>query len=359
MQKNYSLFALLAAAALCSCGGESKNESAAPAEEPVAWSVESMFLANEVAKSKEVTNYGENDQIVSVDKYSIDKATKAETLTEHVIYQNGKAAYSNVFETDGTIIGHSKFTYNEAGDIVSEEIENYVESLKRIALTKRYAYEYNENGDVKVVKEQNAAPNGGWTNDYEWVYTYDAQGRITMRQDFNYKGKDRKQSCQYGYTYKEGSNQLDIVDYLFYDLKTSRLRHDSKTHYTYDKNGRVKSELVERHKANAKRDLVNSRLFTYNYNEAGQLSSSIEQKWFATDKKWQDVRTYELLYSEEGQLLSRVEAFYSNRGLRINKDVYSPAPAGRKLVAPAAPVESVKPVVDVDDKHKTDKNEED
>lgn len=361
MKKIYSAGAiLLSASALCSCGGDSKPAEVAPEETPAAWSVEMTYLSNEVAKSKEVTNYGENNEVVSVDLFSVDKTTGKSTQTDHIIYQNGKPVYSNVFGDNGTVVGHSKYAYNEAGNIVSEVISSFVTELNRIETTKRYLYEYDANGNVTLVKEQNFVINA-WVNDYEWSYTYDDQQRLTARVDFNYNGKDRKQSCQYGYIYKEGSNQIDVEDYYFYDLKTNRLRHDAKTHYEYDKNGRVKSKTIERHKANAKRDLVNSRLISYLYNEAGQITDIVEKRWNSSEKKWNNeaAKAQSFDYSESGQLLSRIESYNTNKGFRVNKDIYTPAPEGRTLVSPAAPVESVKPVINLDDKHKTDKNEED
>lgn len=358
MKKSYFFSAIcLSAAFLSSCGGEAKQEQTAPAEAPVVWSNEMTYSANEVVKSKEVTNFGENDEVVSVDKYSIDKATNELVLAEHVIYQNGKPVYSNVLESNGTVIGHNVYTYNEAGNLTLEVVETYVEGLKRVAPSQRYVYEYNENGDVTVVKEQHTIPNG-WATDYEWQYGYDAQQRLISRQDFNGDGKERKQSCQYGYSYKEGTNQLAQVDYYVYDLKTQRLRHDSKMRYEYTKEGRIKSETVIRHKANKTRDDINSRLITYTYTAAGQLDTRVEQKWNNTEKKWYDVRTAGCEYSESGQLLQNLETLYTNKGLRINKEIYAPVPEGKSLVAPSVPVEQVKPVVDVDDKHKTSKDED-
>lgn len=360
MKKIYSLGAiLLSVSALSSCGGDSKPAEVAPEEAPVAWSVEMTYLSNEVAKSKEVTNYGENNEIVSMDLYAVDKSTQQSTQTEHIIYQNGNPVYSNELNETGQVVGHTKYAYNEAGKVVSKEVQSYLPELKRIEATIRYQYEYDANGDVTAIKEQKFAK-GVWTNDYEWTYTYDAQQRLASRVDFNYNGKDRKQSCQYTYAYKEG-NLIDVEDYFFYDLKTNRLRHDAKTHYAYDKDGRVKTATIERHKANAKRDLVNSRLITYTYNNAGQVTDIIEQRWDGNAKKWRQdaAKSQNFDYNEAGQLLTRIESYNTNKGFRINKDVYTEAPEGRTLVAPAAPVENAKPVINLDDKHKTDKNEED
>lgn len=358
MQKIYSMGALCAAlVALSSCGGDSKQEQAAPAEAATVWSNEMTYLVNEKAKNKEVTNYGEGDVIVSVDKYDVNKETGAMELAEHIIYQNGIPVYSNVLNADGTVVGHSVFNYNESGKLTSEVIETYVEGLKKVAPSQRYVYEYNENGDVVSVTEQHAVPKG-WATDYAWEYKYDEQNRLSLRQDYNGTGKERKQSCQYSFKYKEGSNQFEQVDYYFYDLKTQKLRHDSKTRYEYNNQGRLKSETVIRHKANKTRDDINSRLITYVYNADGQLTDKIEQKWNNNEKKWYDVKTYNNEYNAEGQLVQAVEAYYTNKGLKISKEIYTPAPEGKSLKAAPAPLEQIKPIINVDDKHKTSKEED-
>jgi len=358
MQKYYALSALsVAMVALSSCGGESKQEEAAPAEEATVWSSKMTYLVDEKTKSEDVTNYGANDQIVSIDKYNADKETGQLILSEHIIYQNGKPFYSNVFDEKATVIGHNVFSYNEAGLLTTEVVETYVEGAKKVTPSQRYVYEYNANGDVISVKEQHTIPSG-WATDYEWIYSYDAQQRLSMRQDYNGDGKERKQSCQYLYKYKEGSNQYEQVDYYFYDLKAQKLRHDSKTRYEYTKEGYVKQETVIRHKANAKRDDINSRLISYSYNAAGQQIYRLEQKWNNSEKKWYEVKTFKSDYNKEGQLVETLEAYYTTKGLKLRKEVYSPAPEGKSLKAATAPTEQIKPIINVDDKHKTSKEED-
>ena len=358
MNKIFAFSALCATlVAATSCGG-GETKVAVPQEEPTVFSDVNNFDTNGEATGKEVTNFGANGQIVSVDKFTVDKTSKEMYQTEHVIYQNGKPAYSNVLRADGTVEGHDIFTYNEKGAITEEVIEEYNEGLKRIAPAQRYVYAYDANGDVTSVKEEKSAPKG-WETVYEWTYTYDAQGRLSGRQDFTGFGKDRKQSCSYSWRYAEGSNQIEQLDFYRFDLKTQKLKHDSKTHYEYNAAGQVTKSTVIRHKNNKKRDDINSRLFTYEYNDKGQVTLVYEQKWNSGTSSWYEVTNTTYTYDEAGQLIQKQNIRSTNRGMKFYNEVITPgAPADKPNVAPAAPALVVKPVINLEDKQQTSLDEE-
>ncbi len=358
MKKLFAFSAMCATlVAASSCGGSEKVENPAPAEEATAWSSEFTFDTNGDATGKEVTNYGQNGQIVSVDKYSVDKESKQMVLTDHVIYQNGKPSYSNVLKADGSVEGHEVYTYNEQGNLTEMVIESYSEGLKRIAPSSRYVYSYDTNGDVVLVSEQKKTPKD-WSVDYEWKFNYDAQGRVISRDDYTGGGKDQKHSCQYRWTYND-NNTVQQLDYLPYDLKTSRLKHDSKTQYKYNAAGQVVEALVIRHKADKKRSDINSRKTTYEYNAAGQLSSYLEQKWNNGTTSWYEVSSGSREYDAAGQVVKITNVKNTNKGTKFYNEVQTVCPPSDKVkAAPAAPAFSVKPEIDLNDKHMTSKETE-
>ena len=154
MKKVYAYSALcVALIGATSCGGNEKPEVVAPTEEATAWSDVNAFDMNGVSQGSEVTNYGQNGQVVSMDIFSVDKEVNQNYKSAHVIYQNGKPAYTNNLKLDGSIEGHEIYTYDESGKIKEHLLETYSEGLKRIAPYQRYVYEYNENGDVTSIKE--------------------------------------------------------------------------------------------------------------------------------------------------------------------------------------------------------------
>lgn len=358
MKKFFAFSAMCASLVVASsCGGGEKVENPAPAEEATAWSQEAAFDTNGDATGKEVTNFGQNGQIVSVDKYSIDKSTKELVLTDHVIYQNGKPSYSNVLKADGTVEGHEIFSYNEQGKITEQVIETYSEGLKRIAPSSRYVYTYDANGDVTSVAEQKKTPKD-WTTDYEWEYKYDEKARLIARADYTGNGKDRKQSCQYRWEY-EDDNKIKQADYLTFDLKIGRLKHDSKTVYKYNAAGQITEAVVIRHKADKKRSDINSRKYTYEYNAAGQLTVFLEQKWNNGTSSWYEVSSGSREYDAAGQIVKATNVKNTNKGTKFYNEIYTQgAPADKANVAPAAPAFNVKPEIDLNDKHLTSKEEE-
>ncbi len=357
MKKIFAYSAMCATlVAASSCGGSEKAEDPAPVEEATAWTVEAAFDTNGEATGKEVTNFGQNGQIVSVDKYSVDKATKEQVLTDHVIYQNGKPSYSNVLKADGTVEGHEIFTYNEQGKLTEQVIETYSEGLKRIAPSSRYVYTYDANGDVINIAEQKKTPKD-WSTDYEWEYKYDEQGRLVARADYTGGGKDRKQSCQYRWEYED--MKVKQMDYLTFDLKIGRLKHDSKTLYNYNAAGQVVKATVIRHKADKKRSDINSRLYTYEYNAAGQLTVFLEQKWNNGTSSWYEVSSGSREYDAAGQIVKATTVKNTNKGTKFYNEIYTQgAPAEKPNVAPSAPAYDVKPEIDLNDKHLTSKEED-
>ena len=357
MKKYFAYSALCATlAVVTACGGNEVKEEPEPVEEPTAWSDVNAFDTNDVATGSEVTNFGQDGKIVSVDRFVVDKETKKSIQTEHVIYQNGKPALTKVLKEDGTVEGREVYTYDDKGLLSQHVVETYVEGLKRISPTQRYVYTYDANGDVTSIKEQKTTPKG-WATEYEWTYAYDAQARVIERADFTGDGKERKQGCKYTWSYEEGNNKVKQLDYFFFDLKVGKLKHDSKTRYQYNAAGQVTEALVIRHKNNQKRDDIKSRRFTYEYNAAGQVKSIAEDKWNNSVSEWAEVVNTLMDYDKAGQLIKWSSNKYTTKGAKFMHEVHTyggPNPT----VAPAAESYVVKPVINLSDKHLTSKEED-
>jgi hypothetical protein len=357
MKKFFAYSALCATiVAATSCGGNEVNEVAEPVEEPTAWQDVNAFDTNDVPTGMEVTNFGQNGQIVSVDKFVIDKETKKSIHTEHIIYQDGKPALGKMLKEDGTVEGREVYNYNTNGYLAEQVIETYSEGLKRIAPSMRYVYTYNGNDDLVSIKEQKTAPKG-WKTEYEWTYDFDELARVYVRADFTGEGKERKQSCRYDWKYEEGSNKIAQLDYFFFDLKVGKLKHDSKTMYKYNAAGQVTEELIIRHKNNLKRDDIKSRRFSYEYNAAGQLKSIYEEKWNNSVQEWAEVCNTLYDYDKAGQLVKWSSNKYTTKGAKFMHEVHTYG-GEKPTVAPAAPSMVIKPIVNLDDKHLTSKEED-
>lgn len=363
--KSFYVFGAMCAALLgaTSCGGNEQPVAVEPEEEPTAWSDAKAFDMNGTPQGSEVINFGQNGQIVSVDKFEIDVDTKQNYKADHIIYQNEKPVYTINYKADGSVVGHETYTYDESGKLTEHLLETYNDGLKRIAPASRYVYEYDAKGDVTSIKEQKVNPKG-WSNVYEWNYQYDDQGRVIMRQDFNGDGKDRKQSCQQTWRYVAGSDKVEQIDLFFYDIKLGKLKHESKTQHEYNAKGQVVSTLVIRHKSTAKREDVKSRLITYKLNAAGQIASILVQKWNNGEQSWYEVGNSQYEYDAAGQLKKSTENKFAmnKKGQQILKGYHEVhtqgAPAEHPNVAPAVPSYVVKPVIDLQDKRMTSKEEE-
>lgn len=335
-----------------SCSGEQKEAaSEAPQAEAAAWVDTVAYLStNGTLVSMDVKGYNAQGAVVNVDTYDVDKDGK-ETLSESMIYQNGKPSYGNSYNEKGEVIGHDIFTYNDKGAVKKEVISDFQETRKKIEDKTMYEYTYNEAGDVTSIKESQYV-NLKWVTSYEWTYTYDDQGRVSQRVDYATNNGDRRQSCWYVYAYNDNS-QLEKLDYSFYDLKINKLKHDSKTLYEYNDKGQVKQALVIRHKSNAKRDDINSRRILYSYNEASQLISRFEQKWNNHEKSWYEVGNYTVAYDEQGCLSRASTVTRTNKGIKVHTEEIRKGANSKTAAAPAAPAASVKPVISLEDKHLT------
>lgn len=358
MKKNLFLLGTIGAGLLlASCGGEAKNETPEPAEAPTAWSVVETIVNTGDTLNRVVNNYAEDGSVASVETYTYDKVLKLLYKSEHMIYANGKPVFGKSFNEKGAQDGTNIYTYNEDGTLKEQVISVYNEGLARIAPQTKYVYTYDANADVTSVKELKMGIKN-WETIYEWEYSYDDQHRLAGRMDYTGEGKERTQSCQYSWTYQEGSNQVKQEDYFVFDLKGGRLKHDSKFVYTYDKNGRVINCLQIRHKRNKKRDDINSRQWTYAYNAAGQLTKNLEEKWNNKDSKWFEVSLTTYEYDADGQMVQNQKLYHTNKGERYLVSEFENA-AGHVVAAPASEVEPIKPTLNLDDKKRTSVEEED
>lgn len=338
--------------ALYSCGGSAENAVVEPTPDPVAWTDTVTFTdMSGAVTAMDVKAYNAAGQVALVEQYSPSKGEDAKMLlTDKIIYQNGKPAYGKTFEAD-KVVGTDIYTYDAAGNLQKEVIASWNTEKQKLEDETMYEYTYNEKGDVTMIKESKFE-NLRWVDVYEWTYIYDEQGRIAERKDYTCEG-ERKQSCWYTWVYNEKS-QCTQMDFYFFDIKGGKLKHDAKTQYKYNDAGQVLTATVIRHKNNQKRDDINSRLFTYEYNQAGQLTLMMNQRWTNATKTWYEVANSTYAYDALGRLFETKNITHTNKGVKmVTETTVFGTPADKVVASPAAPAASIKPEVNVYQKHET------
>lgn len=358
MKQYFGWSALCASLLLMSaCGGEKKNAAVESEVDAIAWSDVTKYAdISGIAGSKDVKSYNAQGQLAKVETFSIAKEGGAENLTAVVIYKDGKPVLGKEFNEKGVLVGTEVSKYNDLGLLLETTTEALNEEKGKMENRKQYKYTYNDNGDVTFVTEF-TNQNLRWVKTYEWRYTYDDQGRFIDRKDYTGDGKEAKQSCWYTYKYADG-NKIEQEDYYFFDIKTGKLRHDSKFRYTYNDKNQVVSRLVIRHKNNKKRDDINSRLFTYEYTPAGQLALEMQQRWNSRGNSWYEVSNVRNEYDEQGRIVLRTAVAHTNRGMKVNTEATEYGADSKTAAAPAVPAVNAKPVINLSDKRLTAEEEE-
>ena len=145
-----------------------------------------------------------------------------------------------------------------------------------------------------------------------------------------------------------------------FDVKQGRQKHDSKTTYEYNTQGRLQKASVERHKNTRKREPILSRVYNYDYNAQGQLTYFDRQKWTPKTKSFVGEFSTNKAYDEKGRLVSSFSLSITRPKTESQALTYSyPAEAKATSVCEAAkvaffvPVKDGKPVVDVTEANKS------
>jgi hypothetical protein len=285
------------------CGEKKAAEPVAPEADAVA-SADTVRITNGkgVYYFMEVKGYNAQGELAVVDGYNV-AADGATTYAEQTIYQGGHKAYAKSVDAQGNLTGEEQYTYN--GDQIAEVLTREFSDEKQKMLDKsKVSYTYDANGNVTSIIEQ-VCENLHWSNSYEWDYTYNEQGQVTERKDYAYgTDKERKQSRWETYEYDE-QGRLSTYDLFVFDQKKGKQKHDAKTTYTYNEQGLVTEAVMERHKSTLKRESVKSRVFTFDYNEKGQLSYFANQKWKESDKSLTTQFSTNNTYDEQYRLVQQ------------------------------------------------------
>lgn len=359
--KHALVYGAVCAAMLASCGGEKKEFAAEPQADPIAWTDTVKFENNLRGglQGYDVKGYNAAGELALVETYDV-KDGKA-TLSTTVIYQNGKPAYGKDWEGQN-VVGTDVWTYTPDGKLAEEVQSQLIAEKQKIEPIVKYTYTYDAQGNLTNIVEADYA-NLRYTDVYEWTYTYDDQGRLSDRKDYTFDGSTRKQANWYQFKYND-KNLLESKDYYYFDLKTNKLRHDAKTEYTYNDAGQELTSTLIRHKNNQKRDPINSRLYTKEYNEAGQITYDGEQRWSSSENGgkggWaSSTHSTSFKYDAQGRLVEKSDITQTNKGLRMISELTSyGTPADKVKPTPAAPAATTKPVVNLQDKNKTSKDED-
>ena len=363
MKKNVVLYSAVCAAMLASCAGEKQESAVEPQADPIAWTDTVKFENNLRGglQGYDVKGYNAAGQLALIESYDV-KDGKAACATT-TIYQNGKPVYAKDWdETGAKVVGTDVWKYDDKGNVTEEVQSQFITEKQKIEPVTKYTYSYDANGNLTSIVEAGYA-NLRYTDAYEWTYAYDDKGRLTDRKDYTFDGNTRKQANWYTFKYND-KDQLVEKDYYYYDLKTNKLRHDAKTEYTYNDAGQELTSTLIRHKNNQKRDPINSRLYTKEYNADGQITYDGEQRWNShlnNEKGGWDTSTHStsFKYDAQGRQIEKTEIVQTNKGLRMVSEITAyGAPADKVKPTPATPGSSVKPVVNLQDKNKTSKEED-
>jgi hypothetical protein len=282
------------------CGEKKAAEPTAPEAEAVAYA-DTVRITNGkgVYYFMEVKGYNAQGELAVVDGYNV-AADGATTYAEQTIYQAGKKAYAKSVDAQGNLTGEEVYTYN--GDQIAEALTREFSDEKQKMLDKsKVTYTYDANGNVTAVIEE-VCENLHWNKSYEWNYTYNEQGQVVDRKDFAYgAANDRKQSRWETYEYDD-QGRLTTYDLFVFDQKKGKQKHDSKTAYTYNDKNQLTEAVMERHKSTMKRESVKSRVFSFDYNENGQLTYFANQKWKEADKSLTTQFSTNNTYDEQGRI---------------------------------------------------------
>lgn len=341
------------------CGDKKATEAAAPEAEAVAYA-DTVRLTNGkgVYTFMEVKGYNAQGQLAVIDGYNV-SAEGATTYAEQSIFQGGRKVYGKSVDAQGNLTGEEQYTYN--GDQIAEVLTREFSDEKQKMLDKsKVTYTYDANGNVTAIVEQ-LCENLHWNNSYEWDYTYNEQGQVVDRKDYAYGAdKERKQSRWETYEYDE-QGRLATYDLYIFDQKKGKQKHDSKTVYTYNDKNLVIEAVTERHKSTLKRESVKSRVFTFDYNENGQLSYFANQKWKESDKSLTTQFSTNNTYDEQGRLIQQnnISQIKPKTGSSFYAYAYS---SSSTAATPAAETQKVdlfipanngKPVIDLTEGNRT------
>lgn len=284
-----------------SCGEKKSNEVAAPTAESVAYTDTVRYTNGKgIYNFMEVRGYDAQGQVVVVDGYKV-KEDKTIVAAEQTIYQNGAPVYIKSVDENGNLIGEELSVYTD-GRITETLVKAFNPEKQKMQDKSKVVYTYDAAGNVTNILES-VCENLHWNNAYEWTYAYDEQGRVADRKDYTYSD-GRKQSRWELYTYDE-MGRLSVYDYYFFDIRKGRQKHDSKTTYSYNAAGLLEKAVVERHKNTLKRELVKSREYLYEYNDKGQLTYFVRQKYTVSTKSLNNEFTTNSIYDGQNRLVQR------------------------------------------------------
>ncbi len=360
MKKVFGLSAIcLTTALLSSCGAKQETTPAVPAAEAVAWSDTLRYVNGKYEYNcLEIRGYNAEGKLAVVDIYDV-KDNK-ETLAEQKIYQGGLLAYVKGLDEKGAVNHEETYVYTD-GRLTEVLTKDFDVERQKMMESAKLVYKYNEQQDIASIKET-VCKNLRWMDSYEWTYTY-KDGKVVDRKDFAYEEvnskMERKQSRWELYEYNE-NGQLQTYNFYFYDVKQGRQKHDSKTSYEYNKKGQLIKASVERHKNTRKREPILSRIYNFDYNEAGQLTYFDRQKYSAKTKQQTGEFATNNSYDEQGRLLlSQSLSITRPKTESVTISYTYPAEAKATTLCEAnkvnyfVPVRDGKPVVDVTENNKT------
>jgi hypothetical protein len=168
--------------------------------------------------------------------------------------------------------------------------------------------------------------NGLWVNTGKTLYTYDANGRVSVQteQSWDTISNSFENSYQYTFTYNASGNETLV---LLESWSGSAWQNESRGTYTYDGNGYLISYLGE---AWVGGSWVNGTLGTYTNNSDGTLHTVSSQAWNSETAAWEDNWTYTYTYNGAGKVLTSLEELWW-QGAWVNNELETYTYSGNNL----------------------------
>lgn len=197
------------------------------------------------------------------------------------------AHWSDVSQKYSTYLSQ-QYTYNEAGNILTESQENYGN------LNYLYTYTYDESGDRKLTFLHQKWNGSEWTDYLMTDYTYDDQGRLKEEVSKLWENDAWNNSRRTAYVYWELADQetysiWDVENQKWKDTSNRVVRRDAEGHVIGIANG----ELDE---SNGHIQTQKQEVFEYQDN---LLVCKKIQDWNGPELKFDDISYFAFTYNDD------------------------------------------------------------
>ncbi|MEK7262914.1 MAG: T9SS type A sorting domain-containing protein [Bacteroidota bacterium] len=169
--------------------------------------------------------------------------------------------------------------------------------------TTRYIYSYNTEGRMTLRLIERWL-NGQWKNFNRYAYGYDAIGNLFSELVEKWSNEQWGNNYRYTYSYDINGDLLSVVKDSWV---SGNWMNFSRSTYTYEANGNLLSVLVE-YRSNLQ--WVNSERYTYMYDISGNQLSELRENW--ENEQWVNYERSTYTYDANGNRLTNSSERWSN-----------------------------------------------